>query len=149
MCRCFSAFQLLVGWPREKFSILACYNCSKIFREWIFLTKELIRCKSAHRRMWLKMQWMPLQHLNQAVRFINTAAHSKPCSKTSVLASAELGWECRGTEGPLACPWSCTRDESQIYHQPFSVHGIPLFSGLRPLLEARRCSKDCRLITEL
>lgn len=95
------------------------------------------------------MQWMPLQHLNQAVRFINTAAHSKPCSKTSVLASAELGWECWGTEGPLACPWSCTRDESQIYHQPFSVHGIPLFSGLRPLLEARRCSKDCRLITEL
>lgn len=86
---CFSAFQLLVWWPRAEISHSCKLQLFTDFKEWIFLTKELIRCKTACRRMWLKMQGVPPESLNQAVRFINAAASSKPCS---VLASPEMEW---------------------------------------------------------
>lgn len=101
------------------------------------------------------MQRVPSESLSQAVRFINAAASSKPCSKASVLASAELEWGGRAEaqNGLWAVPGLAQEMKARFATTSLAnsltpVHGIPLFPGLRPLLEARKCSKHSSLITE-
>lgn len=101
------------------------------------------------------MQRVSSESLNQGVRFINTAASSKPCSKTNVLTSAELEW--RGHVEAQRGLWAVLGlaqemrarfATTSLANSLTPVHGMPLFPGLKPLLEARKCCKESSLTTE-